>query len=492
MLKTLAVSFRSIKEISAAVAVTLLTTWVLLALRSEENTAMISQLYLLPVGISAARWGWRGGISGALASFLAFNYFFLKPHYTFSVHRSQDVITLVTFLAVGAVISQLISRSRRSQAAAEERQRETQRLYELNNLLIGMNDPKKILSVLAEQTLNAFQALRVEIFLEPRLGNGLGLEYPASQLVCAENMLPEQELSLKPTLLIPLESSSNLGGEVRIWLNSTRAGTVEERSIQAFMLRGMIALERTRVAASEQQARTLAESDRLKSALLSSVSHELRTPLATIKAAVTSLVGGYDLDPEVQSDLLAAIEEETDHLNQLVSNLLSMSRLEAGALQLQKRWNSLREILDGVLQRMRPTTHRIDIQVSAELPLLPVDYVLIEQVFINLLSNCVKYAPEDSVIIIRSQAKEDQTLLIQFVNQGPPVAEEHLEHIFDKFYRITAAEKISGIGLGLSICKGIVEIHGGKIWAENSPQGFTFNVSLPLTWQGEQPFLPNA
>jgi two-component system, OmpR family, sensor histidine kinase KdpD len=245
------------------------------------------------------------------------------------------------------------------------------------------------------------------------------------------------------------------------------------------------------VAASEQQARALAESDRLKSALLSSVSHELRTPLATIKASVTSLLGGYDLDAAVQAELLAAIEEETDHLNQLVGNLLSMSRLEAGALQLQRRWNSLRDILDGVLQRMRLTAHKIEMQVSEDLPLLPVDYVLIEQVFTNLLSNCAKYAPENSLILIRAQAQEDQTLLVQFVNQGPPVAEEHLEHIFDKFYRITAAEKVSGIGLGLSICKGIVEIHGGRIWAENSTEGFTFNVSLPLTWQGEQPYLPN-
>ena len=142
------------------------------------------------------------------------------------------------------------------------------------------------------------------------------------------------------------------------------------------------------------------------------------------------------------------------------------------------------------MQRIRLTTHIVDMQVSADLPLLPVDYVLIEQVFINLLSNCVKYAPENSVIAIHAQAQEDQTLLIQIINQGPPVAEEHIEHIFDKFFRITAAEKVSGIGLGLSICKGIVEVHDGKIWAENSPQGFTFNVSLPLTWQGEQPFLP--
>lgn len=492
MVRNWKVDFQTIQDISAAVALTVVTTWALLALRSAENTAMISQLYLLPVGISAARWGWRGGISAALVSFLAFNYFFLEPHYTFWVHRSQDVITLGIFLTVAAAVSHLISRARRSQAAAEARQLETMRLYELNNVLMALNDPAKILQALAEQTLDAFQASKVEILFEPRTGKRLGdPKLIAPQIASAEKNSARHNLPPLPTLLIPLESGSKLAGEVRIWLENTPNTEVDRSAIQAFMLRGVMAFERAQVAASEQQAKALAESDRLKSALLSSVSHELLTPLAAIKASVSTLLGDYELTAAVQTDLLTAIEEETDHLNQLVSNLLSMSRLEAGALQLKKRWNSIREILDGVLQRMRQTTHQIDMHVSADLPLVPVDYVLIEQVLINLLSNCVKYAPENSVITIQAQPVEDQALLIQIINQGPPVAEEHIEHIFDKFYRITAAEKISGIGLGLSICKGLVEVHGGKIWAQNTPQGFMFNINLPLTWQGEQPYLPN-
>ncbi len=491
MRKNLKISYQALKEIGAAIIVTLLITWLLLALRSDENTAMISQLYLLPVGLCAARWGWRGGISAALASFLSFNYFFLAPYYTFSVHRSRDMITLVVFLAVAAAISQLISRARRSQAVAEARQREAVRLYELNNVLIGLNDPDKILHALAQQTLEAFQALRVEIFLEPRQKSALQADKTAPQLVRTENLLPGQDLPTAPTFLIPLENGPTLYGEARVWLDPALHEPLDERALEAFMLRGGMALERAQVAASEQELRALAESDRLKSALLSSVSHELRTPLATIKASVSSLLGDYELGAAAQAELLAAIEEEADHLNQLVGNLLSMSRLEAGALQLQKHWNSIREILDGVLQRMRIVTQIIDMQVSADLPLVPVDYVLMEQVFTNLVSNCVKYAPENSVISIRAGVQDDQTLLVQIINQGPPVDEEHLEHIFDKFYRITAAEKVSGIGLGLSICKGIIEVHGGKIWAENSPQGFTFNINLPLTWQGEQPFLPS-
>jgi two-component system sensor histidine kinase KdpD len=136
----------------------------------------------------------------------------------------------------------------------------------------------------------------------------------------------------------------------------------------------------------------------------------------------------------------------------------------------------------------------VDIDISDDLPLVPVDYVLIEQVFTNILSNSLKYAPMDTTIRIsaRIQADDDQSLLVRVSNQGPPVPEEHLDRIFDKFYRVTAADRVTGTGLGLSICKGIVEAHGGRIWAENLPDGFAFNFTLPLTWGGMRaPAVPN-
>jgi len=237
----------------------------------------------------------------------------------------------------------------------------------------------------------------------------------------------------------------------------------------------------------------LEESDRLKSALLSSVSHELRTPLATIKAAVTSLRSGeISLDAAAQQDLQAVIEEETDHLNQLVGNLLSMSRLEAGALRPQRSWNVLAEIVNTVLRRMQPDikNHRLVVSVSEDLPLVPVDFTLMEQVFTNLVSNSIKYSPAGSLIRIQAQLLAKQSLLVQVSNQGPPVPVQHLERIFDKFYRITAADRVTGTGLGLSICKGIIEAHGGRIWAENLTDGFVFKFTLPLSLEGLGPRTP--
>ena len=267
----------------------------------------------------------------------------------------------------------------------------------------------------------------------------------------------------------------------------------EERLLRTFASQGALALERAHLAQTATRARVLEESDRLKSALLSSVSHELRTPLATIKAAATSLHSGeISLDAAAQQDLLAAIEEETDHLNQLVGNLLNMSRLEAGALSPQRSWNVLAEIVHNVLRRMQSDVknHQLVVSVSEDLPLVPVDYGLMEQVFANLISNSAKYSPEGSQIRIHARLQGKQTLQVQVSNQGPPVPEQHLERIFDKFYRITAAERVTGTGLGLSICKGIIEAHGGRIWAENLADGFAFKFTLPLSLEGLIPHTP--
>ena len=249
-----------------------------------------------------------------------------------------------------------------------------------------------------------------------------------------------------------------------------------------------LALEKARLTEIESRAKVLEESDRLKSALLSSVSHELRTPLATIKAAATSLRSGeVGWDSEAREELLEAVEEEADHLNLLVGNLLNMSRIEAHALKPERQWNVLSEIIGSVLARLPhpPEEHRIIVDVAEDLPLIPVDFVLMEQVFTNLLNNSFKYAPRGSAIQVWAQADGDSKLRVQVKNQGPPVPTEDLEGIFEKFHRITAADRITGTGLGLSICKGIIEAHGGRIWAENLPGGFAISFILPLSLDGK-------
>lgn len=456
----------------------------LYALRTGLTDPLIALLYLLPVVISTTYGGLGPGALSGLSAFLAFNYFFIQPYYSFRVHHTQDLLALMVFLMVAIVTSELVGRAQSSMAAAKAREREAIWLYELSTALAGSNRDQTIVRVLAEQCQRTFNTTLVQINLE-RSGEREALIYNLPK----GNTPPDQ----KPLRIVPIETTRGLLGEICIWREAPVLTGLEERLLCTFASQGALALERTHLAQTATRAHVLEESDRLKSALLSSVSHELRTPLATIKAAVTSLASGeVDLDAAAQQDLLAVIEEETDLLNQLVGNLLNMSRLEAGALHPQRTWNVLAEIVHSVLRRMHQVVkkHQLEVKVSEDLPLVPVDFTLMEQVFANLISNCAKYSPEGSLIRIQARVQGDQNLRVQVSNQGPPVPEEHLDRIFDKFYRITAADKVTGTGLGLSICKGIIEAHGGRIWAENTGDGFAFMFTLPLSREGLIPQTP--
>lgn len=465
-----------------AISLVVFTAAAFFTARGILDTPLIALLFLLPVGLSTARWGLGPGIASAICASLAFNYFFIQPYYTMSVDRPNDVFVLLAFLIVAVVISQFVGRAQAGEAAARAREREATQLYELSTALAGVHAEKTIVRILTEQVQTMCQPERVELSLSG--------EHPFSFHMPAGT----SPYSRQPELRIPIQTARGVLGEIQLWRSTPALSVEEQRTLRAFASQGALALERALLVQAESRARVLEESDRLKSAILSSVSHELRTPLSTIKASVTSLHSGeVGWDTPARAELLAAIEDEADHLNLLVGNLLDMSRLEAGVLKPHRQWNVLSEIVGSVLIRLRclADDHRIEIDVSDDLPLAPVDYVQMEQVFANLLSNSFKYAPASSVVRVQARVLNASTLLVQVINQGPQIPEEHLGKIFDKFYRVTAPDRVSGIGLGLSICKGIIEAHGGRIWAENLPAGIAFNFTLPLTLDGTPaPHLP--
>ena len=451
-------------------------TAVFFTLRNILDTTLIALLYLVPLGIITALWGLGPGITSALITFLTLNYFFIEPHYTFVVHRPADIVILVVFLMVAVVISQLMGRAQAGLAAATAREREATRLYELSTALTGLNHDQAIAQILAKQIHAVAESEFVEL-------TGTGAHSFTYRL-------PETSKPTRPPeLVVPIQAARGVLGEIRLWRAAPAISSSERQLFQTFASQGALALERAWLAQAESRARVLEESDQLKSALLSSVSHELRTPLSTIKAAASSLrEKEVSWDSPARDDLIAAIDDEADHLNMLVGNLLDMSRIESGALKPKREWNILSEIVGGVLARMKnlSTTHQLEFDVPESLPLVPVDYVQMEQVFTNLISNSLKYAPTDTVVCIRARV-EAESVHVQVSNQGPQVPSEHLERIFDKFYRVTAADRVTGTGLGLSICKGIIEAHGGRIWAENVPDGLAFNFTVPLTWDGASP-----
>jgi two-component system sensor histidine kinase KdpD len=448
-------------------------TAVFFLLREVLETTLIALLYLLPLGMITVQLGLGPGISSALVAFLTFNYFFIEPYYTFTVHQPIDIVILVVFLIVAVVISQLVGRAQSGLAAATAREREATQLYELSTALAGLPNDHAIVQILGSQihTVAAGDYVELEITGKRTLTFRLPESPPPTR---------------PPELILPIEAARGALGQIRLWRMTPAISPGERRLLQTFASQGALALERAWLAQAESRAKVLEESDRLKSAILSSVSHELRTPLSTIKAAASSLRSKeVSWDSPARTELVAAIDDEADHLNMLVGNLLDMSRIESGALKPKRDWNVLSEIVDGVLNRMKhlAETHQINVDVPESLPLVPVDYLQFEQVFTNLISNSLKYAPANSVICIRAQV-EGEAVLVQVSNQGPQVPPEHLERIFDKFYRITAADRVTGTGLGLSICKGIVEAHGGRIWAENLHDGLAFNFTIPRTWDG--------
>lgn len=471
-----------------AVLIVAVTTGILHFLRDSLDTPIVGLLFLLPVVLSTALWGLAPGITASFCAFLAFNFFFIPPYYTLVVHRTQDVLALVVFFIVAVVISQLVGRAKSSLAEAQAREREATHLYELSTALAGLRTEDAIAWAIAERLQEVFRALVVELVIQP-FAQGTAASHRAPTGATAPGTQPDE--------IVPLMTARGMLGEIRLWRPHAPLAPVEERLLHTFASQSALALERALLAQVETKTKVLEESDQLKSALLSSVSHELRTPLATIKAASTSLRSGeVAWESQARTELIAAIDEEADHLNRLVGNLLDMSRIESGALKPQRQWNILAEIVGGVIARMRHAAeyHQLDIDVSEDLPLAPVDYMLMEQVFTNLVGNSLKYAPMNTTIRISARMLEDdeQFLLVRVSNQGPPVPEEHLDRIFDKFYRVTAADRVTGTGLGLSICKGIVEAHGGRIWAENLADGFAFNFTLPLTWDGTRsPSVPS-
>jgi two-component system sensor histidine kinase KdpD len=251
--------------------------------------------------------------------------------------------------------------------------------------------------------------------------------------------------------------------------------------LETFANQTALAIERAALAEEAQAVQLRMETERLRSSLLSSVSHDLRTPLAVITGSASTLLESRGaLEATVQEDLLQTIREEAERLNRLVHNLLEMTRLESG-VEVRKEWYAVEEVVGAALSRLEMALRGrpVHTDVSKDLSLVPMDDVLVEQVFINLLENATKYTPAGTEIDIRAWA-EDGRLMVEVADRGPGLGPGEESRIFEKFYRAAPPES-RGAGLGLTICRAIVEAHGGRIWAQNRPDGgAAFRFFLPI------------
>jgi two-component system sensor histidine kinase KdpD len=268
-----------------------------------------------------------------------------------------------------------------------------------------------------------------------------------------------------------LKTAHEVVGVLSVSLPNPENGVTGEqrRLLASFSSQAALAIERSQLAEEARRARLLHETEKLQTALLNSISHDLRTPLATITGTLSSLRDDRDLlDEHAQRDLLDSAYEEADRLNRLVGNLLDMTRLEAGAMKISVEVADVEDAIGVALSQLAYRLHHLQVVIDTpdELALVPMDFVLMVQVFVNLLDNAVKYSPARAPITIRIHTAADE-MMVEIADRGPGVPAEELDRIFDKSYRLQDQVSITGTGLGLSISKGIVNAHGGRIWARN-------------------------
>jgi two-component system sensor histidine kinase KdpD len=286
---------------------------------------------------------------------------------------------------------------------------------------------------------------------------------------------------------IPLRGSQGILGEMELQSTGPQAepSPAQRRLMEAFASQTAQAIERIRLAERARQVKMMQDTERLQTALLNSISHDLRTPLVSITGSLSTLrEDSIALDAELHRSLVDTAYQEAVRMNRLVANLLNMTRLEAGAMKVVKRLEDVQDVVGAALEPLneRLANRPVKIQVPAELPLVPMDFVLMLQVLVNLIDNALKYSPEGSPVDIQA-FHNDQNVEIWVQDRGSGIPEPDLERVFDKFYQVQPEGKRlrPSTGLGLSICRGIVEAHQGSIRAENRPGGgATIKIVLPL------------
>jgi two-component system sensor histidine kinase KdpD len=477
------------------------------------SPANLVMLFLLAVVIASLRLGRGPAIVAAVFSVVGFNFFFVPPRYTFAVADPQYLITFGSLLIVGLAISTLASQVREQAEVARRRETQTATLYALSRDLasaVGLDEIMQAVITHIGQTFDREVAVFLPVgerLTAPGVSPGFGLD--EDKLAVAawafQHGRPAgrhtDTLSAADARYLPLKTARGVVGVLGLKLaRSGLDSTPEQRRLmEAFASQTALAIERANLAETARQAELLRQTEKLQTALLNSISHDLRTPLASITGSLSSLLDDEAaFNPATRQELLKTAHEEAGRLNQLVGNLLDMSRLEAGALKISYQPSDIQDVIGAALQRLDGLLagREVKVDLPPDLPLLPLDFVLVVQALVNVLDNAVKYSPPDAPIEVRAQVSGN-SLQLEIADRGPGLPPDDLTRIFDKFYRgpHTApgipsdrrkrSDAPPGTGLGLSISSGIIEAHGGRIWAENRPGGgLIIKLLLPLQEKG--------
>jgi two-component system sensor histidine kinase KdpD len=478
--------FPSLLWSTLAVAVAVAIGHALTMLTTFPNLSMI---FLMAVVFSAVSFGIWPAIYASLLSFLAYNLLFIDPLYTFSVARPHELLALVVFLAIAVIISTLAGRIRDQAKTTVERMRATRRLYEFTRKLSGVAALEDIPEAAVAEIHTSLA--RPAVIL---LGNNGELELRAAwppqdaldtaSMSAARWALKHNEpagadtatLPLVAWYFLPLQTARGPLGVVGVGKaeRMPRLDPEARTLLETLAEQTAAALDRASLGREMAAARSAAESERVRNTLLASISHDFRTPLASILGSATSLLEyGDKLDAKARTELLGQIRNETEALDEMVRNLLSMTRIDADALEVRKDWADLRELVERVVNaaRRRGAKQKMDVELAADLPLVRADARLIEQALGNVVANAVAHTPQETHIVLDAEVTR-QAVALRVTDDGPGIPQEMLPHIFEKFVHggpsgPRLADGGESTGLGLTIAKGIMDAHGASIAAES-------------------------
>jgi two-component system sensor histidine kinase KdpD len=454
-------------------------------------------IYLLAVVIAAFYLGRGPAIMTSILGVAAFDYFFVPPFLTLAISDTEYLLTFLGLLAVGLVISQLTSLVREQAEAAKQREVQTVALYELGR---DLTETGRLEAVTQTAIAHVGQTFSREVAIFLPVAGVLKIYATSPELAVSDDdlavaawtfergqpagrgtdTLPEASMRYQP--LKTMRGSVGVLG-VKPSTPDRFLTRDQLRNLDAFANQIALAIERARLAEQTRQTEMLEITDKLQNALLNSISHDLRTPLVSITGALSSLANDQvTLDESARRNLIETASEEADRLNRLVGNLLDMTRLESGAMRVKRDACDLQDLVGSSLEEVgsRLGDRSIAVDVPDDLPLVSMDFVLIQRVLVNVIDNGLKYSPKESPLEIRAQMA-GAFVEITVADRGVGIPPEDLSRIFDKFYRVQRPDNVSGTGLGLAIGKGIVDAHGGFISAENRPGGGTIiTIALPV------------
>ncbi len=461
--------------------------------------ANVAMILILPILFSAVKWGTGPAVTAAVVCSLIFDYFYIPPVPGFIPADLPYLFSLVVFIIVALLTGTLSGRLQQQVISSRQREKRMAALYSLSRDIAAVSDINPAMEIVARRVSETTDSQAAILLpdqngkLELRAGASSQDFLNDSELAVARWAFERGEIAGKGTktlnsavgLYIPLRTEQYSQGVLCIKLDiKERYLQLEQRRLlEAFANLTALLVTRIKLAELAKESQLAAESERLRTALFDSLSHDLRTPLASIIGAVTSILEGEGFfSPEASHDLLQTIKHGALRMNRFVGNLLDMAKLESGLIRLNKDWCDIREIIGVAVRDMKdPLRGRpLKVEVSPDMPLVKVDFIVLEQVLVNLLDNAIKYSDTGSEICI-SASQDNKQVKVTVTDYGQGISDEDLDHIFDKFYRLKSPHQVSGTGLGLAICKGLIETHQGSIWASNNPRGgLDVSFILPL------------